>query len=228
MRIYRLIAAIRFWFKILHSDDMKYIKVVYNMMIEDLQSSPEKASWAKSVKSLLERLGFGHVWITQGVGDVNMFLSVFKQMLTDNFIQGWNEEVSNSSRANTYKLLADFNFKLYLDFVTIKKFRYAFTRLRVASHRLEIEAGRWHKPNRTPVEERKCFYCNSLEDEFHFVLECSLYQELRQEYIKRYFWIRPNIPKFIELLQSENKKIIKNLSVYIHKSFEKRTEFLTR
>ena len=95
--------------------------------------------WAKSVKSLLERLGFGHAWITQGVGDVNMFLSVFKQRLTDNFIQGWNEEVSYSSRANTYKLLAVFNFKLYLDFVTIKKFRYAFTRLRVASHRLEIE-----------------------------------------------------------------------------------------
>ena len=110
-------------------------------------------------------------------------LSVFKQRLTDNFIQGWNEEVSNSSRANTYKLLADFNFKLYLDFVTIKKFRYAFTRLRVTSHRLELDAGQWHKPNRTPVSERKCFYCNSLEDEFHFVLECSLYQELRQEYI---------------------------------------------
>ena len=52
MRIYRLIAAIRFWFKILHSDDMKYIKVVYNMMIEDLQSSPEKACWTNSVKSL--------------------------------------------------------------------------------------------------------------------------------------------------------------------------------
>ena len=52
--------------------------------------------------------------------------------------------------------------------------------------------------------------------------------ELRQEYIKRYFWKRPNIPKFIELLQSENKNIIKHLSVYIYKSFEKRTEFLTR
>ena len=55
------------------------------------------------------------MWITQAVSDVNMFLSVFKQRLTDNFIQGWNEEISNSSRAKTYKLLADFNFKLYLD-----------------------------------------------------------------------------------------------------------------
>ena len=84
-------------------------------------------------------------------------------------MQDWSEEISNSSRENTYSLIADFNFKCYLYFVTIRKFRYAFTRLRVASHRLEIEAGRWHKPNRTPVEERKCVNCNSLEDEFHFV-----------------------------------------------------------
>ena len=145
-------------------------------------------------------------------------------------MQGWNEEISNSSRANAYSLIADFNFKCYLDFVTIRKFRYAFTRLRVASHRLEIEAGRWHKTNRTPAEERKCVNCNSLEDEFHFVLECSLYQDLRQIYIKRYFWTRPNVPIFVELLQSDNKKIIniKNLSVYIYKSFEKRTGFLSR
>ena len=90
------------------------------------------------------------------------------------------------------------------------------------------KAGRWHKPYRTPVEERKCVNCNSLKDEFHFVLECSLYQDLRQIYIKRYFWTRPNVPQFVELLQSDNKKIIKNFSVYIYKSFEKRTEFLSR
>ena len=29
--------------------------------------------------------------------------------------------------------------------MTVGKFRYAFTQLRVASHRLEIETGRWHK-----------------------------------------------------------------------------------
>ena len=155
-----------------------------------------------------------------------MFLRIFKERLTDNFVQGWDDEVHNSSRANTYKLISNFSFKEYLDFVTVQKFRYAFTRLRVASHRLEIETGRWHKPNRTPIEERKCLFCNCLEDEFHFVLECQLYQDLRNEYIKKYFWKRPNIPKFIELLQSENKKTIKNLSVYIHKSFKKRNEFL--
>ena len=33
------------------------------------------------------------------------------------------------------------------------------------------------------------FFCrNSLEDEFHFVIECPLYQDLRQEYVERYFF----------------------------------------
>ena len=91
MRKNRLIATIRYWFKILQCDGPKYIKLIYNVMIGDLQNSPEKSSWAKSVKLLLESLGFGRVWIEQRVGDVNMFLRVFKQRLTDNFIQGWNE-----------------------------------------------------------------------------------------------------------------------------------------
>ena len=49
VRNYRLIAAIRYWFKILQCDGTKYIKLVYNVMIEDLQNSLEKSSWVKSV-----------------------------------------------------------------------------------------------------------------------------------------------------------------------------------
>ena len=39
----------------------------------------------------------------------------------------------------TYKLLSNFSFKGYVDFVILRKFRYAFTRLLAASHRLENE-----------------------------------------------------------------------------------------
>ena len=132
VRNYRLIAANRYWFKILECDGIICIILVYNMMIEDLQCSAEKPSWAKSVELLLESLGFSHVWIEQGVGDFKSkrdVLRVFKQRLTDNFIQGWNEQISITSRANTYELIANFSFKCYLDVVTVQKFRYAFTRL---------------------------------------------------------------------------------------------------
>ena len=39
----------------------------------------------------------------------------------------------------TYKSISNFSFKDNLDFVTVQKFRYAYTRLRVVSYRLEIE-----------------------------------------------------------------------------------------
>ena len=71
----------------------------------------------------------------------------------------------------------------------MKKFRVAMTKLRVSSHRLEIEVGRRTRPNRTPVDERKCRYGNKLEDEFHFLLECTLYEDLRKQYIKSIFGI---------------------------------------
>ena len=87
-----------------------------------------------------------------------MFLRIFEERLTDNFVQSWDDEVHNSSRANAYKSISNFSFNNYLDFVTVRKFKYAFTRLCVASHRLEIETRRWHKPNRTPIEEKNAFF----------------------------------------------------------------------
>ena len=40
--------------------------------------------------------------------------------------------------------------------------------------------GRWNKPNPNPIllEDRKCYTCNDLEDEYHFVLVCPLYDNL--------------------------------------------------
>ena len=64
---------IRYWFKILYCEYTKYINLIYKMMLEDKQNSPEKPSLAKSVKYLLESLGFGQVWLSQGVGDLKVF-----------------------------------------------------------------------------------------------------------------------------------------------------------
>ena len=68
MRNHRLVSDIRYWFKVIQCDDAKYTKLTYKMMLNDLQNFPAMSSWAKSVKSLLDNLGFGHVWIEQGKG----------------------------------------------------------------------------------------------------------------------------------------------------------------
>ena len=87
---------------------------------------------------------------------------------------------------------------------------------KMSSHRLAIELGRWVRPTRIPIDERKCSLCQVLEDEYHFVLECNVYAELRYKYIPKYYWKRPSMYKFVELLNTTNMKILRNLSIYIY------------
>ena len=85
------------------------------MMLNDLEIRPNKLNWASSVRSLLQSLGFNEVWLFQGVGNINVFLSAFTQRIKDTFIQKWNERLINSSRARTYSLFSSFSYKIYLD-----------------------------------------------------------------------------------------------------------------
>ena len=97
------------------------------------------------------------------------------------------------------------------------------TKLRVSSHRLSIESGRWSNPNPTPLSERNCLFCNLLEDEYHFVLECNLYNTFRKLYIPKYYRTRPNMLKMYELINAGNSKVLKHLSIFINKAFELRS-----
>ena len=91
---------------------------------------------------------------------------------------------------------------------------------------------RYHLQNRfactyIPFNERKCRTClNCLEDEFHFLTRMSVVPRIKKKtYIKPYYWKRLNMPKFIELIKkTENKIEIRNLSMFIMKSFEIRTK----
>ena len=159
-----------------------------------------------------------------------MFINSVKQRLNDVFIQNWfaglSDSLEHSNRAKTYSLFANFRFQPYLYQVTLYKFRSALTRLRVSAHRLSVETGRWHKPRAITYNERKCIFCNQLEDEFHFLLECSLYNDLRRKYIKKYFWNNPSIPKFVDLLSSDNEHMNVNIAMFVQKGFEKRKQYL--
>ena len=104
--------------------------------------------------------------------------------------------------------------------------RQSLTRLRTSSHRLEVEVGRWVKLERVPFEHRMCTTCNLLEDEYHFVIECQRYNDIRRKYIRPSFYVRPNMFKFLELLQSTNVSIVKNLALFVYKAFKERNNYV--
>ena len=92
-------AKVKYWFKILMSSENKYINLTYKIKYNDLEQRPNATSWASLAKDLLFSLGFNEVWLQQGVGNYNIFISLLKQRLTDNFIQNWQARLGVSSRA---------------------------------------------------------------------------------------------------------------------------------
>ena len=147
-----------------------------------------------------------------------MFLAIFKQRVRDSFIQIWNSELAESSMARFFRNTSDFGFKAYLNIVTVKKFRRALSRLRMSSHRLEVEMGRWKRPVKVAYGERKYRVYGVLEDEFHFLIECPIYVNLRAKYIKRYYYISPSMYKLVELFSTNNNRDIQNLATYVYKA----------
>ena len=110
--------------------------------------------------------------------------------------------------------------------VQVKKFRRALSRLRMSAHRLEVEMGRWVRPVRVEHDERKCRVCGILEDEYHFLIECPVYCNLRTLYVKRYYRVNPSMFKLVELFSTDNKRDIQNLATYVYKAFDERNKTL--
>ena len=72
--------------------------------------------------------------------------------MRDNYLQDWNREIANSSRGRTYRLVCSFGLNSYLKCVNTEKLKFALCRFRVSAHRLAVEAGRWHQPNKIPYD----------------------------------------------------------------------------
>ena len=47
----RYISIMRYWLKIINLEENKYVKCIYNMMIQDIQLFPNKPNWALHVKT---------------------------------------------------------------------------------------------------------------------------------------------------------------------------------
>ena len=99
-----------------------------------------------------------------------------------------------------FKSIVTFKFQFYLKCNLGTTLTAALSRLILSSHNIFIETGRWRRPHCIPREDRKCITCNTIEDEYHFVIECSIFTDLRKRYISKYYWTNPSMYKLKQLL----------------------------
>ena len=88
---------------------------------------------------------------------------------------------------------------------------------RKSKHDLMIEKGRHHG---TGVASRTSEQCDMqrVEAEYHFLLECLKYDDLRRKYLPRYYVNYPNRCKFVNLISTKNNIGLQNLSLLVYKS----------
>ena len=143
-------------------------------------------TWATHIKQVLFQFGFGYAWLANEVGDTIAFTKLFKIRVVDCAIQNLNEKVNNSSKTLYYR-----NFKTLLDverYLSIDLpylYKRALSDFRCSGHSLNIETGRHQKIDR---ELRHCHYCLKSNiyviniDEFHMLLLCPFYSNVRIEF----------------------------------------------
>lgn len=184
-----------------------------------------QSNWATSVKNILQQNGFGYVWLQQGVLNVNRFISSITQRLRDQYVQEWSMIISDSSKLETYtQYKVNFTHELYLSCVTVRKFRNALAKLRSSSHDLEIEKGRYTNVQR---EDRKCRICNTVvESEYHFLLKCPAYMELRQRYLPSKYYTNASFNKYVIIMSSRSESVLNNLAMFSYYAFLKRSTLL--
>ena len=107
----------------------------------------------------------------------------------------------------------------YLTCVNNAKHRTALTHFKCSASKLAIEKGRFRN---TELNARLCTKCNmqTTENEYHFLMVCPLYREIRNEILPHFYCVWPTKQKFINLMTSTQQSILRKLSKFVYCAYE--------
>ena len=217
--ITRTFRIINYWLKIMSLDEQNPVKIMYSIILNI--SYREKAkpafSWIENVKNTLFKYGFGYIWENQDYVKYDIsFIHRFKTTVTDSF---WQENNGNINELSNNRLYRNLNLESidYLNLLPNNFIRIAITKLRLGSHYFMIERGRWKK---LELIDRLCIFCNEIEDEYHIVMCCKRYNNLRKKYLPKTLIDKPSMFKFVNFLNTKDIKSLKNLGLFIFNVFK--------
>ena len=129
-------------------------------------------------------------------------LKQLKESCIENYTNCWKNQMKESSKLNVYRTLKkDCKLAPYLIQIKNYKQRILLTKYRLSDHSLAVEKGR-HRQCWVAPEGRLCVHCNinAVENEPHFLTECTKYHNIRSAYYKQFEYIHPG---FINLTNQQ-------------------------
>ena len=223
--IYIMSQAVKFWFHLLQ---LPKNSLAHKSLSE---ASSLNNNWILCIRNILSQFGFSHVWDNQATFNVDNLINALKLKMQQHYTSWWSNKTKTFSKLDFFnKFKTKFMLEKYLICRDVDRpLRCAYSRFRVSAHSLLVEVGRYGKFKKRA--DRCCPFCtNTVENESHFLLECSQYDTLRLKYfsaisdISTCSTIDENF--ILSILQCFDAELTILLMQFIHEAFLARREAL--
>jgi hypothetical protein len=196
--------------------------IIYNRQVKNLNFYEKNAHPDRESNP-----GSSAVYENKQVIDVYRAISELHNMCKEQ----WKVDAHSVPKLRTYCLYKyNYEKESYVYKVHNRGHRSVLTQLRCGILPLSIETGRFTS---IPIEFRLCILCdaNVVEDEKHFLFDCSFYNEIRDIYNMKFRGKYPNLD-----LMDDNSKLkccmhsdlVKITAEFIYTCYTKRREFIYR
>ena len=170
----------------------------------------------------------------------NFYVKCTLDYIQKNFISEWKSDLmddrvrkTHGNRLRCYRTFKlDFKMESYIMECSNFFNRKYIAMMRLSAHNLFIETGRFSNPRILP-EQRICKHCNlcQVEDEMHFILQCSKYNDIRRAFFNQVsdllcsdFIDMTEEQKLIYLFCHNDKIVINKLGSYIGDCLHQRSK----
>ncbi len=147
----------------------------------------------------------------------------------EEYIHDWQQKVTQVKKLTYFhSIKSDYKLAPYLSIIKGYGQRKLLTKYRLSEHSLCVETGR-HKQSWRPRELRLCSHCTDglIEDELHFLTECSKYKHIRDAYFKQIALVSPEFQQTsntekLSYILGEKEKCIHLAAQYVHSCHQMR------
>jgi hypothetical protein len=221
-KVRRDLEMLRFWNRLLNMNANCLTKKVF---IWDYSQQRSISNWNSDIYKLFEKIGKMYNYVNL----IPINLNEAKQILVNCEKQSWSDNLLDYPKLRFYR-----NFKYcketeaFVYCVHNRSQRSILAQLRCGILPLKVETGRF---NQIPLEFRLCTLCdqNSVEDECHFLFDCTLYDEIRTKYFRYILQLHPyyfEMSKEQKLNLLMSKELVKYTAEFIYNCYIKRRSII--
>ena len=230
---------VRKWCRLMNMSDSNLAKRVFTSSMA--QSNCNCKTWCFRVKTFFIQIQHEHICtnhrlaVRTVINSVNCQLQLlyekqWKDILYADHARRGQEEGGNKLR--TYRRVKhNYATEPYVKIIIQRKYRSAYARFRCGVAPIKLETGRYGQ-NRLPVDQRLCESCGVVEDEYHVLMDCEMYRDIRHDLFNEITTVELDFreqsidTQFLEILS--NPRYYRSVSKAMHLILNKHRDVMLR